>query len=227
MAVLAAERGVVARHLVGRSAVTSFRCECHPGGESFLILCRLGKWELFDFEESFFLFFLILEIITDQCSRPRFLVQAMRNFFAWRTNADASRVEISFGFAGHEKMTMETLPALWKRPQLESKPDAADAISVSSESVAPVTPLDKDTCSAEHVAMPKEQQVLAHLTSETLERLHASVAAAIEVDRGTVFIQLLEAASLDVLDDRLARRDLEAIRDVVQKAHAFLVACKQ
>ena len=75
--------------------------------------------------------------------------------------------------------------------------------------------------------MPKEQQVLAHLTSETLERLHASVAAAIEVDRGTVFIQLLEAASLDVLDDRLARRDLEAIRDVVQKAQSFLVACKQ
>ena len=59
MAVLAAERGVVARHLVGRSAVTSFRCECHPGGESFLILCRLGKWELFDFEESFFLVFFL------------------------------------------------------------------------------------------------------------------------------------------------------------------------
>ena len=50
--------------------------------------------------------------------------------------------------------------------------DAADAISVSSESVAPMTPRDKDTCSAEHGAVHKEHQVLAHLTSATLERLH-------------------------------------------------------
>ena len=35
-----------------------------------------------------------------------------------------------------------------------------------------MTPRDKDTCSAEHGAVRKEHQVLAHLTSATLERLH-------------------------------------------------------
>ena len=39
----------------------------------------------------------------------------MRNLFAWRTNPEGSKVEIRLGFAGHEKMTMETLPALWQR----------------------------------------------------------------------------------------------------------------
>jgi len=149
----------------------------------------------------------------------------MRNLFAWRTNPEGSKVEIRLGFAGHEKMTMETLPALWQRSQQAL--DAADAISVSSESVAPMTPRDKDTCSAEHGAMHKEHQVLAHLTSATLERLHACTAAAVEVDRCTVFIQLLEAASLDVLDESLARADLEAISAVVQKAQAFLADCKR
>ena len=56
--------------------------------------------------------------------------------------------------------------------------------------------------------MHKEHQVLAHLTSATLERLHACTAVAVEVDRCTDFIQLLEAASLDVLDESLARADL-------------------
>ena len=133
-------------------------------------------------------------------------------------------MEIRLGFAGHEKMTMETLPALWQRSQQAL--DAADAISVSSESVAPRTPRDKDTCSAEHGAMHKEHQVLAHLTSATLERLHACTAAAVEVDRCTLFIQLLEAAILDVLDESLARADLEAMSGVVQKAQAFLADCK-
>ena len=68
---------------------------------------------------------------------------------------------------------------------------------------------------------------MAHLTSATLERLHACTAAAVEVDRCTVFIQLLEAASLDVLDESLARADLEAISAVVQKAQAFLADCKR
>ena len=47
-------------------------------------------------------------------------------------------MEIRFGFAGHEKMTMETLPALWQRSQHMQMPMTPRDLQM------PMTPRDKD-----------------------------------------------------------------------------------
>ena len=110
---------------------------------------------------------------------------------------------------------LHTLPALWNR--CGQKRSDADVVCVDS-------PPQKKTRPNEEMPRSKEQQVLADSVAATLERMRCASADALPADRKRVYVDLLEAAALDVLDASQSVEGMRAVRDLVAKAEDAMVS---
>jgi hypothetical protein len=138
----------------------------------------------------------------------------MRSQYSWRYHGDA--VQIQLGKITEQKSIMlHTLPALWNR--CGQKRSDADVVCVDS-------PPQKKTRPNEEMPRSKEQQVLADCVAATLEKMRCASADALPADRKRVYVDLLEAAALDVLDASQSVEDMRAVRDLVAKAEDAMVS---
>ena len=138
----------------------------------------------------------------------------MRSQYAWYYHGDAVAIQVG-KIGDNSRVMLHTLPALWKRCR-EKGADAPDVGIVDS-------PLRKKTKPNEQMPRSKEQQVLADRVAATLEKLRHASGDTLPAERKRIFVDLLEAAALDVLDALQTAEDLYSIREVIAKAEEALV----
>ena len=131
--------------------------------------------------------------------------------FDWRRDDTGDFVEVRWqqGRKGSGRMVMKTLPALWRG----NADEKAEVLSVTSDSL-----MQPRTSPAETLPLKKEQQVVADVISATLEDLCGEQGSSMPADLRNKHIELLNGASLDILDASLSVADLNKIRDAVAKA---------
>ena len=127
-------------------------------------------------------------------------------------------VTMWFQDRGPARMVMKTLPALW-RDRKETSTAVEDAISIASQSLSPTR---RRTSPSAEVPMRKEQQILVQLLFATLDELHSTAGTCLLAQERKSFIQQLDAAALEVLDENQSQQQLQAIRKVVETARCHL-----
>ena len=142
----------------------------------------------------------------------------MRTHFAWRPDVSGDYVEVKLQDRGPARMVMKTLPALW-RDRKETSTAVEDAIPTASQSLSPTR---RRTSPSAEVPMRKEQQILVPLLFATLDELHSTAGTCLLAQERKSFIQQLDAAALEVLDENQSQQQLQAIRKVVETARCHL-----
>ena len=115
-------------------------------------------------------------------------------YFSYTKNETGDRVKVDL--PGSEKLVMPTLTSLWSRRE-EEKKRAAEVLTVED------SPSQKRTCPDDRGVGCKGRQALANSVCDVVEKLRGVPGEALPDHRRNSFLQLLDAAVLDVIDDEL------------------------
>lgn len=136
-------------------------------------------------------------------------------YWSYTKNDTGDRVKVHLPGSGNETLVMPTLTSMWEGCDSKNK-RVAEVLTIED------SPKQKRTCPEDRGVGFKGRQALADNVCRVVEQLRGPQGEALPEHRRATFLQLLEAAVLDVLDDNFPSKDIALIRRVVRDASAAL-----
>ena len=151
----------------------------------------------------------------------------MRTLYDWKAQQSKDKVDILFHGKHGGRMTVETLPTLWRRARGAASPisvESGDSSVVNVAAVsAPRSPCENQLSTAKDIPLrSKEQQVLSQLLTTVLDRLESSAGDHLPNGQRQVLVSLLVTGKLDLLEPQLPKESVDKVRAAVLKAEALL-----